>query len=287
MYITDLQVSISSKEEEDLRKLSYSKINVDVSQGERADPVYIWYKRGNHGAITRIQLTYEEGMDQGLNATSYIKIDKDLRTEQGNYPVNLWYYKGALLSDIPIVDLCITTDPHDEASKFSFGWERMASDLTQKVMGNRVYLWVKRESSQYVCAVTATDNPSGDASLFQNGYIRMDVNTNKGAGGAHVFIWYLLTTDSRQSLTDLQLSINDQEYDDYQKKGYERVPVNLNKWTASDPQYLWFKKKGPQDVIKAISIISEPASVEIYKSAGIQVIEKNIGKGAQYLCFKR
>lgn len=287
MYITDLQVSVSSQEEADLRKLDFIKINVDVSQGKRDPPVYIWYKTGSHGAITRIQLTYEDGMEQGLNDTSYIKVDKDLITGEGNYPVNLWYYKGALMSDIPIVDLCITTDAQDEGSKFGFGWERVAADLTQKAIGKKVYLWVKRESPQYVCAVTATDNPSEDAGLFQNGYIRMDENTNKGAGGAHVFIWYLLTPDSRQSLVDLQLSINDDQYAGYQKQGYERVPVNLNKWTPSEPQYLWFKKEGSQDAIKTISIISEPASVGIYERAGIQVIKKNIGKGAEYLCFKR
>lgn len=286
MNITDLQVSTSQSEEEDLRKGNFMKINVDVSQGQKDEPVYIWYKMGSQKAITRIQLTYEEGMDQGMKQISYINIDKNLRNGDG-YPVNLWYYKGDLMCDNPIVELCITTDAHDEASKFSSGWERMASDLTQKAMGQRVYLWVRRESTQYISDVTVTDNPSGDASLFQNGYIRMDKNTNKGAGGAHVYIWYLLTTDQRQAIIDLELSINDEQYTEYQKKGYERVQVNLNKWTPSAPQYLWFKKKGSQDAIKTISIISEPSSVEIYKRVGIQVIEKNIGKGAQYLCFQR
>lgn len=287
MYITDLQVSRSSQEEDELRNLNFIKINVDIYQGSREEPVYLWYKKGSHGAITRIQLTYEENMDQGLAQIQYIKIDKDLLTGQGSYPVNLWYYKGALNSDIPITELCITTDAHDEASKFSYGWERLAADLTQKEMGQRVYLWMRRESPPYICEVTATDTPSGDANLFQNGYIRMDVDTNKGAGGAHVFIWYLLTTDDRMSVTDLQISINDEQYDDYTRQGYKRVPVNLNKWTPSEKQYLWFKKKGPQDAIKGISMISEPASVEIYEKVGIQVIKKNIGKGAQYLCFKR
>lgn len=285
-YITDLEVSLSQAEEEQLRKKEFRKINVDVTQGQ-GDPIYIWYKRGHKGAITRIQLTHMQDMQQGLISMAYTKIDKDLKAGTSSDPVNLWYYKGALESDVPIVDLCLTTEPHDEAPKFGLSWERLACDLTLKDMGNRVYLWVKRETTSYICAVTATDKFSDDTSYFQNGYVRMDVNTNKGAGGAHVYIWYLLTTDDRKTLRELQISFNDEEYESYEKQGYERVKVNLNKWTASDPQYLWYKNAGPQDAIKAVSLVADPASVEIYKKAGVQVIEKNIGKGAQYLCFQR
>ncbi|XP_034547578.1 uncharacterized protein LOC117818694 [Notolabrus celidotus] len=284
-YVSELAVSLNPADEDQLTQKHFKKISVDLNQGDGENRVFIWYKRGSK-SITRIQLTYMEDMQHGLNTANYTKIEKNLNPDNGGDPINLWSFQGSLLSDVPIVEIDVTADPHDEASKFSSGWERMACDLTRVSTGKRVYLWMKRERPTYICEVQSTDSFVNDTSLLLNGFIRMDENTNRGTGGAYVYLWYRHTTGYKEAIRDLQVSLNNEEYDSFEKKGYERVKVNLNKGSGEHPAYLWFKKEG-SDPIQTLSVIIDPNAVALYEAAKVQVIKKNVAQSFEYLCFYR
>ncbi|XP_034547574.1 uncharacterized protein LOC117818693 [Notolabrus celidotus] len=284
-YVSELAVSLNQADEDQLTQKHFKKISVDLNQGDGENRVFIWYKNGNK-SITRIQLTHMEDMQGGLNTANYTKIEKNLNPDKAGKPINLWSFQGPLLSDIPIVEIDVTADPHNEASKFRDGWERMACDLTRVSTGKRVYLWMKRERPTYICEVQATDSFVNDTSLFQNGFIRMDENTNRGTGGAYVFLWYRHTTGYKEAIKDLQVSIKKEEYDSFEQSSFERVTLDLNKGTGADPAYLWFKKEG-SDPVQTLSVIIDPNAVALYEAAKVQVIKKNVGKSFNNLCFYR
>ncbi|XP_026199619.1 uncharacterized protein si:dkey-30j10.5 [Anabas testudineus] len=288
-YITELQVSLTEAEEERLEDHDFTKISVNLNQGTNGNRIYLWYKRGNENPITRIQFSFTDDMNQGLSNAGFTKIDKNLNTGTRGDQIYLWFNKVTSHHDVPIVDLRVTTEAAAEAPLFGADWERLASDLNWKAGGKWIHLWVKREKKTYICDITANNGFEKDAENFQKGYIRVDEDTNTDAGGEPTFIWYRQTTDSTQGLTDLQVSINDEEYRSFQEQQYELVDVDLNKNTGGDRVYLWYKKGDPSDPIRAVSVIINKAAVGPFQGAGVKVIQKNLNidnKGdVMYLCY--
>lgn len=284
-YITDLEVSTNVAEAEILIKRGFEKIPHDLAQDTADYPIYLWCKKGDRDAITRIQLTYMAEMESGLITMKYTKLDHDING--GNrYSVNLWYFRGTTEADVPIVDLQVTTNPSDEAKKFSDGWERLACDLAATDQDTKLYLWMKREKTTFIREITATDDYSRDLSLFQAGYIRMDLLVNKGKEGAPVFIWYLPTTDSSKVVKNIKVSTNRREEDEYQKQDYIQVDLDLNKWCWWNREYLWYTKTGPKYLVKVMTMIP-PSSASLYVSEAAMLIKKRLGTSEYFLCFHR
>lgn len=68
----------------------------------------------------------------------------------------------------------------------------------------------------------------------------------------------------------------------------ENVNMNLN--TGGDPVYLWYKSSGPNNPIRAISVITNKAAVGPFETAKVAAIKKNLNKGnasavVVYLCY--
>lgn len=289
-YITHLDVSFNTDEEQNLQAHGYLKINVDLNKGSGGKYIYIWYKKeGGAPPITRLQVTFNDDMAVGLIKAGYTKIDKDLNAGAGGDYIYLWYFRGQTEYDTPIVDIDVTTYAENDSQKFGYDWERLACDLNRKAGGNWIYTWVKREKQTYICDVNATASYGSDADLLQAGYIRVDEDTNRGAGGAFVFIWYRQTTDPKRALKDLQISTTDTQYQQLQQQNYNSVSVNLNEGTNGHPVYLWFKQEGSRP-IKAITMLVS-AAVEVYEKAGVNVIKRDLNTGntgaTEYLCYNQ
>eukprot|EP00064_Thunnus_orientalis_P022124 superscaffoldBa00007192_g22308 len=288
-YMTHLDVSLSVTEEQNLQAQGYRKINVDLNKGALGKYIYIWYRKEDGAPpITRLQVTFNNDMAVGLRAAGYTPINKNLSAGAAGDHIYLWYFRGQTEYDIPIVDLEVTTDAKDEGWKFKSGWERLACDLNCGNAGNYIHAWVQRERQTYICDVTATNSYESDMKLFKDGYTRVDEDTNKGALGEYVFIWYRKTTDPERALSDLQISTNDCQYQELQQKNYEQVSVDLNEGTIGDEVYLWYKQGGIKP-IKAITVLVNPAAVQWYKQAFVNVIKRNLNSGnggkTEYLCY--
>ncbi|CAK6963156.1 uncharacterized protein LOC121882517 isoform X2 [Scomber scombrus] len=291
-YITDLDVSINETEEQNLQAKGFKKIDVDLNKGAGGNFIYLWYKKESGApAITRLQVTFKDIMAAGLINAGYTKIDKDLNAGSGGDYIYLWYYRGQTKYDTPIVDINVITDAKQDDDMVRSGWERLACDLNRKAKGNWIHIWMKREKQTYICDVTATDSFGSDQDHFKNGYIRVDEDTNRDAGGAYVFIWYRQTTDPKRALTALNISTNNTEYQALQQQNYQSVSVNTNEGTKGGPVYMWYKKDGSLDPIKAMTVLVNPDAVKSYVKAGATVIEKNLNSGndgkKEYLCFNQ
>ncbi|XP_033987412.1 uncharacterized protein LOC117483261 [Trematomus bernacchii] len=277
-YITALQVSIDEAEEQMLQAEGFTKINVDLNKGAGGNHIYLWYKRGSC-PITKVQVSFSNEMADGLINAGYTKIDKCLNAGAAGSHLYLWYFHGSGENDVPIVDISVTADAHNEAAKFKFGWERVACDLNRRACGNWIHVWLKREKQTYICEVTATDSFGSDSDYFKDGYIRLDEDTNKAAGGAFVFIWYRQTTDPKKALKDLKVSITDNQYQEYQQQNYKSVSVNLNEGTNGHSVYLWYKKKGCNNPIKTIALLVNIALIPEYEKAGLNVVKRSLNEG--------
>ncbi|XP_047434150.1 uncharacterized protein LOC125003927 [Mugil cephalus] len=271
-YITELAVSLNEAEESQLRKRNFQKIYVNLYQGAGENGIYLWYKTGSSGPITRIQFSFTSAMTKGLNNTGYTKIDKDLNAGTEGDNIYLWFYNGSSEYDVPIVSIDVTLT--DDAQKFKSGWERSACDLNRDAGGKMIYLWVKREKPTYICDITATEGFGGDDEHFKNGFIRVDQDTSRGAEGSYVFIWFRLTTDSK-------------------KHGYQMVNIDLNQGTGGNQVLLWYKKD-PKCVnpVKDFTLIVGSGFIATFKRAGVVVIDKSLNTGNSsyydmYLCYYR
>ncbi|KAM8725477.1 uncharacterized protein AB9X84_002260 [Acanthopagrus schlegelii] len=290
-YITDLNVSINADDEQLYQSQGYKKINVDLNKGARGNTIYLWYKQGNQNPITRVQVTFNDEMAGGLINAGYTKINKNLNAGAGGDYIYLWYYKGSGEFDTPIVEVDVTADTESDAHKVSLGWQRVTGDLNRKARGNWIHVLVKREKQTYICDVAATDSFASDADYWKEGFIRMDEDTNRGAGGSKVFIWYRQTTDPQRALTDLEISIDGDQYQSLQQQNYRLVNVNLNDRAGGNQVYLWYKKEGGKQPIKAIVLLLQPGKVAVYEKNGITVITKNLNAGNwgnyEYLCYRQ
>lgn len=191
------------------------------------------------------------------------------------------------------MDIDVTEDTNIEAQQFK-DWERLACDLNRNARGNLIYLFVKREKQTYISEIKATIDCSGDGDNFNNGYIRVDENTNRGAKersspAPTIFLWYRLSTYPKDAFRDLQVSINQSEYEEYQKAGYQRVNQDLNEGTSGNKVNLWYKKDSSKNPIKAVTVITNQEAVEPYQSAEVNVIQKSLNSGNNgvpiYVCY--
>lgn len=290
-YITHIDVSLDKTDEQNLQSQGFEKIDVDLNKGAGGNFIYIWYKYGPV-PITRLQITFNKEMAVGLVNAGYTKIDKDLNAGAGGDFIYLWYLRGSDRKyHTPIVELTVTTDAESGARNFSHGWERLAGDLNRRAKGEWIHLWVKREKQTYIHEVTATDSFGSDVDLFKSGFIRLDEDTNRDARGAYVFIWYQPTTEAKEALTDLNISTNDEEYQELQQQKYNPVSVNLNEGTNGPPVYLWYKQDEVNKPVQAINLLVNQGAVEPYIKAGVTVIERNLNTGngghTEFLCFCR
>ncbi|XP_039459906.1 uncharacterized protein LOC120435079 [Oreochromis aureus] len=293
-YITELQVSLNKSQEDLFRGQHYSKSPVNLNKGARGNTIYLWYKKGTSPGITNIQFSFSEMMTKGLIEAGYEKIDKNLNEGAGGDKVYLWYSKSA--KNVPIANIDVTEDADAEAQKFKDGWERLACDLNRNAGGKHIYMWVQREKQTYISEIKTTINCSGDKDNFKNGYIRVDENTNRGAAQCAtpptIFLWYRLTTNSKDAFTDLKVSTNQSEYENYQEEGYQPVNQDLNAGTGGNEVFLWYKKDGSsENPIKAVTVITNQGAVGPYQSAGVNVIEESLNSGNNgvpiYVCFKQ
>ncbi|MCQ7550950.1 hypothetical protein NP176_22855, partial [Salmonella enterica] len=289
-YISHLEVSTDDAEEQMLQSQGFKKINVDLNKGAGGKSIHLWYKKGScPSSVTKVQLTFNNDMAVGLIDAGYRKIPKDLNAGAGGDPIYLWYFNGSGEYDTPIVDIDVTTTAESEALKFGLGWERLACDLNRRAKGDWIHIWVKREKQTYICDVAATDSFGADADYFKAGYIRVDEDTNRGAGRAFGFIWYRQTTNPERALTHLQISTTDDEYQEFQQQNYQSVSVDLNEGTGGHQVYLWYKKEGCNNPIKAITLLLHTTAVAAYEKAGVTVIQRDLNTGnngiLEYLCL--
>ncbi|XP_034093107.1 uncharacterized protein LOC117560355 [Gymnodraco acuticeps] len=275
-YISELHVSLNAAEELNLQKRDFIVIDGNLNQGAGGNYIRLWYKRGSV-AITKVQVSFNNDMFGGLNNAGYTPIEKDLNAGAWGDYLYLWYFQGSGEFDTPIVEISVTTEAADEAEKFADGWERVACDLNRDTTGNLIHLWLKREKQTYICDVTATDSYGSDMDLFEKGYIRVDEDTNRGAGGAYVFTWFRQTTDPEKALKEIQVSINEDQYLEFQQQKYKQVVVDLNQGTGGNKVILWYKKRS--NPIKAIGLLLNKDVVTDDQEAGISVIPKNINEG--------
>ncbi|XP_005953479.1 uncharacterized protein LOC102302257 [Haplochromis burtoni] len=240
-FIAELQVSLNKADEFMLHEQGFKKIFVNLNEGAGGNSVYLRYKKGNN-AITRIQISFNDMMTKGLSSAGFKKIDKNLNEGAGGNLIYLWYYKGSLKYDVPIKKLDVSVQAADEPHKYKLGWERLACDLNRGTGGNWIYLWLKRENPTYICDIKATAKFEEDEDNFNDGYIQMNEDTNRGAGGPYIFIWYRQTTAPKDTITELEISTNDNEQKGFQEQGYEIVNQDLNEGTVGNMVFLWYKK---------------------------------------------
>lgn len=293
-YITELQVSWNKDDEEIYSKQGFSKIPVNLNQGTVGNIIYLWYKKGMGPGITNIQFSFSQEMTNGLLEAKYTKIDKNLNEGARGDEIYLWYSKS--VENVPIVDIDVTEDADAEAQKFKDTWERLACDLNRNAGGNLIYMWVKREKQTYISGIKTTINCSEDGDNFNNGYIRVDENTNRGTNergspAPTIFLWYRLSTYPKDAFRDLKVSTNPSEYEKYQKEGYLPVNQDLNEGTGGNKVYLWYKKGGSKNPIKALTVITNQGAVGPYQRAGVNVIQESLNTGNNgvpiYVCFNQ
>ncbi|XP_055013371.1 uncharacterized protein LOC129410095 [Boleophthalmus pectinirostris] len=288
--ITALDVSTNTEEEKELQAKGFHKIPTNLNEGiPGADNIYLWYQKGDQPAVTRVQVTFNKEMEVGLK--DYVKIEKNLNSGTTGVPIYMWYSRAAGTYDVPIVDVTVTAQASSEANYLTARgvWEQVTCNLNLEAGGNYVYAWLKRQKPIYICNVTATNTYDRDVTLFNNGYTRVDVNTNlRAEGGTEVFIWYRKTTDEESSLSALNISTNDKEYEDMQKAGFKLVDVNLNENTSGDRVYLWRKTEPDLDKVRGLVLLLNMNAVDSYKAAGINVIERSLNTGNRgatiYMC---
>ncbi|XP_076737459.1 uncharacterized protein LOC143415977 [Maylandia zebra] len=287
-YISELQVSLNKAEEYDLRKQGFKEIFVNLNEGAKGNPVYLWYKTGN-AAITRIQISFNDKMDKGLAEAGFLKIPKNLNEGAGGDKIYLWYFKGCSKYDVPITELRVSTQAAEEPNNYKQGYERLACDLNRGAGGNWIHLWVKREKTTYICDIKANAEFQGDKVNFKDGYIRVDENTNRGAGGPYIFIWYRQTTDPKDAIGQLGISTNNDESKILQAQGYQIVNQDLNEGTKGTEVYLWCKKASTSAFIKAITLVIDPAAKQAYEKDGVKVMKVNLNNGNHgvpiHLCY--
>ncbi|KAK9531093.1 hypothetical protein VZT92_010542 [Zoarces viviparus] len=268
-YISHLDVHHHDADEKKLQSGGFRKLNVDLNKGAGGKSSFLWYKTGSRSAaITKIQLTFNAQMSVGLIKAGYTKIPRPICHVPGADPIYIWFFQGSTEYDIPIVDLCITDNPANEALLFREGWERVSCDLNRKAGGDWVYFWVKRELQTYICDVAITDSPTSDEKYLRDGYIRLDEDAHMG---------------------DLKVSITESEFQALQQQNYQPVNVNLNEGAGGIPMYLWYKKEGSNTPIKTIILLLNIDSVPVFEKAGVTVIKKSLNAGikgrTEYLCF--
>lgn len=288
-YISELDVSFDGADEQRLKLDGFMKIDVDLNKGAGGRGTYIWYKNGSV-PITRVQVTFNDDMGAGLNRAGYRKINKNLNDGTEGGQIYLWYFQGRGQYHTPIVEIDVTTDAKDEASKIRLDWEKLACNLNRGARGKWIHLWVKREEQTYICDVSATDSYDSDADKCKAGFIRVDEDTNRGSGADPIFIWYRQTIDSKGALNDLKVSTTDDEYQALQPQ-YQSVSVNLNEGTGGNKVYLWYKTQGSNNPIKAVTLLLNTAAVKEYEKAGATVIQSNLNEGnagvTEYLSFSQ
>lgn len=289
-YISHLDMHHNDADEKKIKSEGYRKVNTELNKGAGGKSSFLWYKTGSRSAaITRIQLTYNAQMSVGLIKAGYTKIPWPIVRAAGADPIYIWFFQGSTENDIPIVDICFTDNPGNEALLFGQGWERLSCDLNRKAGGDWFYIWVKRELQTYISDVAITDSPTSDEEYLRDGYIRLDEDAHMGVGSDFVFIWYRLTTIPDRALSDLKVSITESEFQALQEQNYQPVNVNLNEGAGSIPMYLWCKKEGSNTPIKTIILLLNIDAVPVFEKAGVTVIKKSLNAGikgrTEYLCF--
>lgn len=291
-YITDIKVSLSKGEEDDLRGQGYLSVPGNLNKGTKGEKIHFWYKRGPNNGITAIQISFNTEMNDGLKSAGYQKIDKNLNDGCGGDKIYLWFKNRSTGLDVPIVQLHVTTEEDDDAEMFGLGWERLACNLNRKAGGNWIHLWVQRERPTYICDIKATAFYTGDANNFNADWNRVDENTNRGTEGDPVFIWYRQTHEESKSIKYVDVSTNDQEYGKLDREGYTKVNQDLNQGSGGNQVYLWYKKDSASasaSAIKAVSLLVNPKAIVAYRNASVPIIEKNINEGnsgdREFLCY--
>lgn len=278
-YVTELQVSTNPQEEIQYQDLN--KVFANLNEGINANSIYLWYKRGDCLAITRIQLSFDDVTSLVLKAAGYMKVDKNLNKGAGGDIIYLWYRKMSSENRVPITGVDATTTPSEAAMKMISGWEPLACDLNRGAGGDQVYLWVKRERTTYIKKIVTTINISGNEQLLQDGYIRLDESTNRGTSGIPIFLWYLPTTNQEEAIRDLVVSINDEEFQSYAKQNYKALSQDLNSGAGGQQVFLWYKKdSSTKKPIQSMTMLVGSSAVEPFKNVGVQVICKNLNSGS-------
>lgn len=266
------------------------KTIINLKQSKSGNAVYLWSEKKKGGfAITRVQCSFNEDMCAGLSEAGYIKIDFPIPTADG--PVFLWYFCGSTKFDIPIVEIGLSFTPEEDCDMMKQGFDRAFCNLSDEY-GTSVFVWVKRDKPTFIYDVTATNDYDGDAKLFEAGYNRIDQPTNTifcGHKSAN-FLWYRLTTDAKNALTNLQISTNPDEYQQYTLQRYTFVDANLNQGSGGRAVYLWYKKEEGKNMlpVKSMLLLHHKFVIKICEGFGILTIDKNINEGNcgyRYLSF--
>ncbi|KAK9531094.1 hypothetical protein VZT92_010542 [Zoarces viviparus] len=245
-YISHLDVHHHDADEKKLQSGGFRKLNVDLNKGAGGKSSFLWYKTGSRSAaITKIQLTFNAQMSVGLIKAGYTKIPRPICHVPGADPIYIWFFQGSTEYDIPIVDLCITDNPANEALLFREGWERVSCDLNRKAGGDWVYFWVKRELQTYICDVAITDSPTSDEKYLRDGYIRLDEDAHMGleatssSSGIPMYLWYK-KEGSNTPIKTIILLLNIDSVPVFEKAGVTVIKKSLNAGIKGRTEYLCF-----------------------------------------------
>lgn len=289
-YITGIGVLSYEGEKTQRQAKGTNKTFISLKQFKSGNDVHLWSEKQQGCApITRVQCSFNEDMCEGLRKAGFIKIEFPILTADG--PVFLWYLCGSTKFDIPIVEIDVSFTPEEECELMKQGFEKAFCNLSDEY-GTSLYVWVKREKPTIIYDVTATSCYDKDAELFKAGYIRIDQPTNTIFYGhkSTNFLWYRLTTDAKSAITDLQISTNPGEYQQYTLQRYTFIDVNLNKGSGGRAVYLWYKKEAGKNElpVKSMMLLHHSFIIKIFEARGIQTIDKNINEGNcgdRYLSF--
>ncbi|KAL7836080.1 hypothetical protein AOLI_G00273640 [Acnodon oligacanthus] len=291
--ITEIQISLTKEQEDKLERAGFTKVPGDLNSGTSGPLEFLWYRRGTSRAVTRIQFSFMEEMNEGLTASGFTLINKNINTGTSGNPIFLWYLSCTTQFDSPILDLKVTTKVEEEPELFLNGWERMGLDLNRNAGGHPVYVWLLRDTTTYICSITAALSFSEDRELFQQGYVRMDEDTNRGAFpiGSAVFPWFRQSKIIGEGITEIDVSLNKEQEFELQAKGFTKVDKDLNEGANGDPVYLWYMHS-QAPAIQFLTVLVGDVALSTYKRAEVcNVVEKNLNSGnngvSLYVAYKR
>lgn len=269
--ITAIDISASEAEEQKLKDLGFTMINVNLHPS-LPECLFLWYTQSiSLSPITRMDLSCNDQEADGLLKADYIKIDKNLNVRPG-IPIYLWYYRGENQLDTAIGGVAVTDDTESEITLFKHGWERLQSNVNRIDGGPRIHIWMLRSLDVYIADITATSSEE-NIENFKKGYVLLDSNIRRDECGNVIFLWYL-PSRSCERVTNLGFSTTPIEELIFTLKEYTKVPLNFCEGEEY-PTYLW-KKIGSGEGIRVLSLACRHASEQLLKDAGFNVIEKDL-----------
>ncbi|KAK1892353.1 THAP domain containing protein 4 [Dissostichus eleginoides] len=177
-----------------------------------------------------------------------------------------------------ISELGVSLDEDEEQQLQSGGFKKINVDLNKKSGGKDIYLWYKHGSVP-ITKVQISFKDKMAVGLINAGYTKINKDLNAAAGDTdHFKAGYIRVDEDTNRVSGISA------------KNYQPVNVNLNEGAKGVQEYLWYKKEGSKNPIKAITLLLNKDVITDYMRAGVQVIKKDLNTGNkcsyELLCFQ-